>query len=102
AWPLAERAHPFIPIRLQREAGVPQADANRSLEIDRRLTQGWLESAGEVVMSHALAESDRDLFMSPLIATVPAGRVEDLALPAYERLRDVIHRAAAIEMLDDR
>lgn len=102
AWPLAERAHPFIPIRLQREAGVPQAEVDASLEIDRKLTQGWLGSAGEVVMSHALAESDRELFVSPLITGVPEGRLEDLRVPQYDRLRDAIHRAGSAECVEDR
>ena len=41
AWPLPEGAHPFIPIRLQRAAGVPQADTTASLALDRRLTRGY-------------------------------------------------------------
>jgi probable DNA repair protein len=74
AWPMAERAQSLIPLRLQREAGVPQADANASLEFDRRLTKGWLGAAGEVVVSHALAESDRELFTSPSSRRFPRRR----------------------------
>jgi probable phosphoglycerate mutase len=37
---------------LQRAAGIPQSDPVTSLELDRRITQGWLASATEVVVSH--------------------------------------------------
>jgi probable DNA repair protein len=102
AWPMAERAQSLIPLKLQREAGVPQADAGASLEFDRRLTQGWLGAAAEVVMSHARAESDRELFVSPLVAQVPGKTLEDLALPAYPALHEAIRAGVKLERIDDR
>ena len=102
AWPLAERANPFVSMRLQREAGIPQADANASLELDRRITQSWLVAADEVIVSHAQAESDRELFMSPLIGAVAAGTMEALALPVYESLPDAIRRGTSLEHREDR
>ena len=102
AWPMPERAHSLVPLRLQREAGVPQADANASLEFDRRLTAGWLGAAREVVVSHARAESDRELFMSPLIASIPEKTLEDLALPSYEALADALRRSVKLERIEDR
>ena len=102
AWPMAERAQPLVPLRLQREAGIPQADPDASLEFDRRITQGWLGAAREVVVSHARAESDRDLFMSPLIARVPEKAFEDLALPSYASLHDAIRDAVSLERIEDR
>jgi probable DNA repair protein len=102
AWPLAEGAQALIPLRLQREAGIPQADPSSSLEFDRRITQGWLASAGEVVVSHARAESDRELFMSPLISHVAEAAVEDLGLPARESLHDAIRGAITLERIEDR
>ena len=102
AWPLAERAQSLIPLRLQREAGIPQADANASLEFDRRITQGWLAAAGEVVLSHARAEADRELFVSPLIAQVPEQAFEDLALPSHPSLAQAIRDAVTLERIEDR
>ena len=101
AWPIAERANAFVPLRLQREARVPQADPDASLEIDRRITNGWLSAAGEVVVSHALAESDRELFMSPLIAAVPSSRFEDLQVPLRNDVRAAIRAAASVVRIDD-
>ena len=54
AWPLAARPNPFLPIALQKKAGIPEASAEGSLELDRRLTQEWLQAAGEVVLSYPL------------------------------------------------
>ena len=45
AWPMPARPNPFIPMRVQRAAGIPQADPVSSLELDRRITAGWLASA---------------------------------------------------------
>ena len=38
AWPIPLRPNPFVPMRLQREAGIPDADAAASLGLDRRIT----------------------------------------------------------------
>lgn len=70
AWPLAARPNPFLPIRVQRAAGIPEADAASSLALDRRITQGWLCAAAEVVVSHARAKGDAEAAPSPLIAGV--------------------------------
>lgn len=54
AWPLAARPNPFIPAALQRRAGVTEASAAASLALDKRITDGWLHSATELVVSHAM------------------------------------------------
>src|SRR5438876_2591539 len=41
AWPLAARPNPFIPIALQKKAGIPQASAESSLAFGRRITEEW-------------------------------------------------------------
>ena len=101
AWPLPARPSPFIPVRLQRAAGIPQADPVSSLELDRRITRGWMESAGEVVVSHARMEKESELAPSPLIASIALASVEDLAIPAVATLRDAMRGSAAIETLQD-
>src|SRR5437016_3366080 len=78
-WPLAARPNPFIPIALQKKAGIPQASAEGSLELDRRITQEWVAAAEEVVFSWPGKEEDRDLAPSPLILEIPAS---SLSVPA--------------------
>lgn len=101
AWPIPPRPNPLVPLALQRAAGVPQSSSASALELDARLTRGWLESAPEVVFSHALVEDDRDLSPSPLILHVPEARPEELALPEYAELRAVLWRARDLERKQD-
>jgi ATP-dependent helicase/nuclease subunit B len=101
AWPIPVRPNPFIPIKLQREAGVPQADAAGSIELDRRITAGWLAAAAEVVFSYPLREGDRELSASPLIEAVPKVKFEDFDVPACDKLRQAIHRARREERIAD-
>ncbi len=103
AWPVPARPNPLVPIALQRAAGVPESSSAVSLELDQRRTQGWLTAAGEVVLSHALREEDRELVASPLIRGVSESSPEELALPAYDGLRDAIRCARREEhVLDSR
>jgi ATP-dependent helicase/nuclease subunit B len=99
-WPLGARPDAFIPARLQREAGIPESDADSSLILDRRITQGWLRAAPEVVVSHAQMRQDAELSPSPLIAHIPLGTPADV--PAYETLRDAIFAARGLASVPDR
>jgi len=101
AWPLAARPNPFIPVSVQRRAGIPQADPVSSLELDRRITQGWLRSAREVVVSHSRMQGESELAPSALIASIPLAPLEDLGAARYPTLREAIRHAGAIETLQD-
>ena len=101
AWPLPARPSPFIPVRLQRAAGVPQADPVSSLELDRRITQGWLRCAREVVLSHPRMKDENELAPSPLIAQIAPSSVDDLGVGRYTTLREAIRKAGAIETVQD-
>src|SRR5713101_327689 len=70
AWPLKSSPNPFLPLAQQRKAGIPEASAETSLALDRRITDGWKQAAGEVVFSHFTKEEDRDVLPSPLIAVL--------------------------------
>ena len=98
AWPLSASPNPFIPVALQKKAGVPEASAEASAELDRRLTAEWRGAAAEVVFSWPRKEEDRDLAASPLIRDVPDGEV---AIPKYPRYRDLIFSAKRIATLED-
>jgi ATP-dependent helicase/nuclease subunit B len=99
AWPLKSSPNPFLPLAQQRKAGIPEASAETSLELDRRITAGWKEAAGEVVFSHFTKEEDRDVLPSPLIADLPE---KAIGIPAFPRLRDVIFASRKTETLQDR
>ena len=101
AWPLPAHPNPFLPVRLQRRAGIPQADPVTSLELDRRITHGWLGAAREVVFSHARMKDESELAPSPLIAALPLARIEDLEIRGYGTLREAIRASGAIDTVQD-
>ena len=98
AWPLAARPNPFVPVALQKKAGIPEAAADTALTLDRRITEDWLHAADEVVVSHPLREKDREILPSALIAVIAQG---ELILPAFARYRDELHAARALESVAD-
>ncbi len=101
AWPLPARPHPFLSVRAQREARVPQADPSTSLELDRRITQGWLGSAAEVVVSHARMQQDSELRASPLVAGIALRDAQDLGIPSHAAYRHILRQAGKLERLRD-
>ncbi|MEA3194853.1 MAG: ATP-dependent helicase/nuclease subunit [Betaproteobacteria bacterium] len=99
AWPLKSSPNPFLPLALQRKAGIPEASAETSLALDRRITEGWKQAAAEVIFSFYVKEQDREVSPSPLIADIPLAKVE---VPAYPKLRDLIFAGRKQETIQDR
>ncbi len=99
AWPPGPRPNPFLPIEVQRAAGLPQGSAVESLELAGRLTKEWLSSADEVVLSYPEREEERELKPSPLIIDISE---RPLSLPTYAIYRDAIHDARRLEQIEDR
>jgi probable DNA repair protein len=97
-WPRDARPNPFIPIALQKKAGIPQASAEGAAARDRRITDEWKSAAGEVVFSHPTKDEDRDLAPSPLTAGIAE---TPIALPDYPRYRDLIFAARKLEAFED-
>ena len=101
AWPLPARPNPFVPVAMQRAAGIAQADPVTSLELDRRITRGWMQAASEVVFSHSRMRGESELSPSPLIAGIASMQLEDLAIAPATDLRNAIRRAGTLTTLDD-
>lgn len=101
AWPLPAKPNPFIPVAAQRAAGIAQADPAASLELDRRITQGWMDAAPEVVVSHATMRKESDLSPSPLIAMLPPETPEALGVRSFTTLREAMRSVEAIDTIDD-
>jgi ATP-dependent helicase/nuclease subunit B len=98
AWPLAARPNPFIPIALQKKAGIPQASAEGSAALDRRITEEWAGSAKEVVFSWPEKEEDRDLAPSSLILSFEKFSA---LVPDFPRYRDVLFASKKLESFED-
>ena len=97
-WPPPQRPNPFLPLAVQRAAGLPQSSAAETLATAQRLTERWCRSAGEVILSHVLQDGDRELRPSALIAQLPAVD-PDIVIPAD--FRAAIYAARKLESLAD-
>lgn len=97
-WPPAPRPNPFLPLALQRAAGLPHSVAADVLAAARRTTAQWCTAAAEVVLSHPCQEDDRELRPSPLIAPIAEA---DPVIASYPEFRDAIHAAGGDERLPD-
>ena len=97
-WPLRARPHPFLPLALQRAAGIPEASAESALALDARITAGWAAASRGTVFSWARREEDRDLLPSALIAEIPERAPE---IPSFVSWREAIFRAGKTESFAD-
>ncbi len=86
AWPAPLQANPLLPIELQHAAEMPGASAAAALERSRRQLQRLLQSAPEVIVSHATVDVDRRIAPSPMISSFD----EWTPPPRAVRLIDVI------------
>nr|VFJ59564.1 MAG: probable DNA repair protein [Candidatus Kentron sp. DK] len=101
AWPPPSRPNPFLPVALQRRAGMPQAGPEIALAEARRATGRMLESAGEVVVSYSRAEGDPAGGASPLIAWLPETTPEELGLGDSPDIRYARRGSYSMEALSD-
>jgi len=102
AWPQPARPNPFLPVKLQRELGMPRAGSEQQLGWARAWTAHMLASAAEVVVSHPRQQGDEPLRPSALIAEVPAGERHALTTSRVPGDADQVHHAAPdLEILDD-
>lgn len=95
-WPPPPRPNPFLPLAVQRAAGLPQCSAAQGLEFSRLMMARWQAMAPEVVLSFPLREDDRELQPSPLIAAVAGAQPDGAACADFGA---AIHAARAVEAL---
>ncbi len=99
SWPPAPSPNPLLPVSLQREKDMPHASAERELAFAQRVLQRLLHGAGEVVISHAQQEDERELRASALIREIAAASPEDLGLTLVNPLHAASARGDAPEPL---
>ncbi len=99
-WPLHANPNPFIPPSLQKKALIPEASPEATMQRCKRITDGWLGAASEVVVSYPTREEDRDLLCSSLISGV-SSPLETPETRTYARHRDVIFAARRTETFED-
>jgi probable DNA repair protein len=102
AWPATASPNALLPMQLQRRHAMPGASPQQSLERARHLTARLLAAAPAPLLSHAAADGDEELRVSPLIGAVPLVAASDLPR-ATQALPDAALAAAApvLERLAD-
>ena len=98
AWPVPARAHPLLPLELQRAKRMPGALADVELRRAHAILDRLSRSAREVVASHAVRDGDRKVAPSTMIAAWP--EVEPVSPAA--RAWQVIAPAPLETLVDER
>jgi ATP-dependent helicase/nuclease subunit B len=75
-WPPAPEPNALIPLNLQRELGMPHADATRELDYAERLTAGYQRCADQIVFSYPLAADGNPLHKSSLLESIDSCTIE--------------------------
>jgi probable DNA repair protein len=70
AWPSPPHPHPFLPLALQRERGLPHSSAERELTFARQTIARLKASAAHIIVSYPQREADYDLRPSALITDI--------------------------------
>ncbi|HSR09123.1 MAG TPA: PD-(D/E)XK nuclease family protein [Bryobacteraceae bacterium] len=99
AWPAVARPNPFLPLSLQRQAGMPHSSPDRELDYARRITVRLLASAPEVVCSYPLFSGEEQLRASPLLDALP--EAAEVAAPFETSLRKIFSSAVPLDQQPD-
>lgn len=99
-WPASPRPNPFIPLPLQRGAGLPHSSKERELQVSRTMTRRMLTSAAEVMVSFPQRSGDEELRPSPLITDLSSVGPDALRLWPAPTWRDGVHRSARLTTLE--
>jgi ATP-dependent helicase/nuclease subunit B len=94
-WPESPRPNPFLPLALQRAAGIPHSSPERELNYARYVSTRLLASAPEIVCSYPLFSGEEKLRISPLIEALP--EVENSIVLFETPLRKVFNAAVPLD-----
>jgi len=66
-WPAKANPNPFLPYDLQKQYQMPNATAERELEVSQQLLATLQTSAKQVIFSHCKMDGEQNLSVSPLV-----------------------------------
>jgi ATP-dependent helicase/nuclease subunit B len=89
-WPASADPNPFLPYALQRLHALPHAANEREFYFSSLITQRLLNSATSIIVSHALQRHEHVLRPSALIQGIPSCDSNDLNLPPYQSMTEII------------
>lgn len=84
SWPTSAHPNPFIPYAVQRDHATPHACNEREFYFSSLITKRLLNSAQNIILSHAMQSDTQPLRPSALISHIPSIEISDLELPPYQ------------------
>lgn len=97
-WPALAHPNPLLPLWLQREAGMPQAETEEGWALASRLSTRIAGSAPVVVFSYAKRNNESELRLSPLIPEL----FGDLKVVTGDELRNAtVYSEPELQVLED-
>lgn len=96
AWPMAPRPNPFIPLPLQRSAGLPHSSAQRELQVAEAVLGRITESASTIMLSYPQRNGDEVLSPSSLIETVPELTGATHAMHQMPAWQEIVHQSGCL------
>lgn len=99
SWPRGARPDPFIPLAVQRAAGIPHSSTELQQRRDRALLAQLMSAAPEVLLSYPLVEAQEPRRPSPLIRQLAECAPEEL--PGSRSYRSVLFESGCCEQITD-
>jgi len=99
-WPGKAEPNPFIPVKLQRELGMPGASPEIKLLRAQNLLECLVRSSPDVVLSYPQNENDRELRASPLLKPY-AVSMKPCTSNNTNHYAGLIYQSRRIEEMDD-
>jgi len=90
-WPARKRPNPFLPVALQRAAGVPESSCEAQMDFSHTVFARLAQSSPEVIFSSPQREQDRELRPSPLLINVPkidSDQIAQADVPRWAELQE--------------
>lgn len=93
-WPPPAKPNPLLPMQLQRDFGMPNADTEIQAAFAQKVQQRILHSAKNCVFSWSHKDADRELRPSPLLADMEISA----AIAPISTLAEMLAKPATVEL----
>jgi probable DNA repair protein len=100
-FPAKSAPNPFIPIRLQRQARMPHADADREWQFSQRALTMLLTHCQQAIFSYSEQDDDETLLPCSMIQQVPVSTLAHLDLPEFKSPAEKQFKTASLTCIDD-
>ncbi|MEE9336129.1 MAG: PD-(D/E)XK nuclease family protein [Granulosicoccaceae bacterium] len=107
-WPAPTSPTPFLPIGLQKEVGVPQADSSTRLQLAMQEVSLWLKSTPELVFSFSKTRDGANVIPAAMVSAGLAGdeslqaiSLNDASVKNYAHPAALVQQVATLESIED-